>query len=83
MMVLWTEATIAIENNKPVTASSSQKCVLLNGAGEPVSGIYSFDGPISDCKPIVDNGRLIWYYTNNSTPVFCTLNIDDVRNQPR
>lgn len=82
MMVLWTEATIAIENNKPVTASSSQKCVLLNGAGEPVSGIYSFDGPISDCKPIVDNGRLIWYYTNNSAPVFCTLNINDVRNQP-
>lgn len=83
MMVLWTEATIAIENNKPVTASSSQKCVLLNGAGEPVSGIYSFDGPISDCKPIVDNGRLIWYYTNNSAPVFCTLNINDVRNQPK
>ena len=83
MMVLWTEATIAIENNKPVTASSSQKCVLLNGSGEPVSGIYSFDGPISDCKPIVDNGRLIWYYTNNSVPVFCTLNINDVRNQPK
>lgn len=83
MMVLWTEATIAIENNKPVTASSSQKCVLLNGAGEPVSGVYSFDGPISDCKPIVDNGRLIWYYTNNSAPVFCTLNINDVRNQPK
>ena len=83
MMVLWTEAAIAIENNKPVTVSSSQKCVLLNGAGEPVSGIYSFDGPISDCKPIVDNSRLIWYYTNNSAPVFCTLNINDVRNQPK
>ena len=83
MMLLWTESTIAVENNKPVTTSSSQKCVLLDGAGEPVSGIYSFEGPISDCKPIVDNGRLVWYYTNNSAPVFCTLNISDVRNQPK
>ncbi len=83
MMLLWTESTITIENNTPVTASTSQKCVLLNGAGEPVSGIYSFEGPISDCKPIVDNGKLIWYYTNNSTPKFCTLNISDVRKQPK
>lgn len=83
MMLLWTESTIAVENSKPVTTSSSQKCVLLNGAGEPISGIYSFDGPISDCKPIVNNGNLLWYYTNNTEPVFCTLNISDVRNQPK
>ncbi|MDE6607103.1 MAG: hypothetical protein K2K54_05015, partial [Lachnospiraceae bacterium] len=83
MMLLWTESTIAIENSKPVTASSSQKCVLLNGTGEPISGIYSFEGPISDCKPIVDNENLIWYYTNNSQPVFCTLKISDVRNQSK
>ena len=83
MMLLWTESTIAVENNKPVTTSTSQKCVLLNGTGEPISGIYSFEGPISDCKPIVNDGNLLWYYTNNNQPVFCTLRISDVRNQPK
>ena len=70
------------ENGKEQTVSSL-KSVLLNAAGEAVSGIYTFEGALSDCKPIVDNGKILWYYTNRSEPVFCTLNVDDVRKQPR
>ena len=81
-MLLWTETVSVIEENKPVK-SIVQKSILLNGNGEPISGIYSFDKPLSDCKPLVVNGNVTWYYTNKSEPVFCTLNPDDVRKQPK
>lgn len=82
MMLMWSEVRTTIEDNKP-KSTTIQQSILLNGSGEPISGIYSFEGPLSDCKPIVENGNLIWYYTNNSEPVFRTLNIDTVRKQPR
>ncbi len=81
-MLLWTETVTTIEENKPVK-SVVQKSILLNGNGEPISGIYSFDGPLSDCKPLVVNGNVVWYYTNKSAPVFYTLNPDEVRKVPR
>ncbi len=58
------------------------KCVMLNASGEPTTGIYSYAGFLSDCKPIADNGNVIWYYTNNSEPVFCSLKLEDIRQQP-
>ncbi len=81
-MLLWTETVSVIKENKPVQ-STVQKSILLNGNGEPISGIYSFDKPLSECKPLVVNGNLVWYYTNKSEPVFCTLNPNDVRKVPR
>ena len=82
-MLLWTETVSVIKENKPVK-SIVQKSILLNGNGEPISGIYRFDDmPLSECKPIVVNGNLVWYYTNKSEPVFCTLNPNDVRKVPR
>lgn len=82
MMLLWTQVTTVIENNAP-KRTTDVKCVLLNGDGEPVSGIYSFEGGLSDCKPILIDGKLVWYYTNKSAPKFCTLDPEDVRRQPR
>ncbi|MDE6364017.1 MAG: InlB B-repeat-containing protein, partial [Lachnospiraceae bacterium] len=81
-MLIWSETISVIEDNKPVR-STIQKSILLNGNGEPISGIYSFEGPLSDCKPIVVNGNILWYYTNKSAPVFYTLNPEDVRKVPR
>ena len=81
-MLLWTETVSVIKENKPVK-SIVQKSILLNGNGEPISGIYSFDKPLSECKPIVVNGNLVWYYTDKSEPKFCTLNPNDVRKVPR
>ena len=81
-MLLWTETVSVIKENKPVK-SIVQKSILLNGNGEPISGIYSFDEPLSECKPIVVDGNLVWYYTDKSEPKFCTLNPNDVRKVPR
>ena len=69
-MLMWMEGT-------------QVRCVLLNALGEPVTGIYGFDSALSDCKPIVIDKSVVWYYTNNSEPVFCTLKIEDVRNQTK
>lgn len=82
-MLMWTEVRTVIEENKPVQ-STTLKSVLLNADGEPASGIYTYaDGRLSDCKPILIDGSLVWYYTANSEPVFCTLNVEEVRKQPR
>lgn len=82
MILMWTEITAAVEDNK-VTKDTKIKSVLLNESGDPISGMYSFDGALSDCAPILINGNLVWYYTNGKAPIFCTLNPEDVRKVPR
>jgi len=89
MILMWSQTTTLVEDNKPVIengkikTTTSLKSVLLNGDGEPISGIYSFEGGLSDCEPILINGNLVWYYTYRSAPKFCILNPEDVRKQPR
>lgn len=89
MILMWSQTTTVVEDNKPVIengkikTTTSLKSMLLNGNGEPISGIYSFEGGLSDCEPILINGNLVWYYTYRSTPKFCILNPEDVRKQPR
>lgn len=31
------------------------------------------EGQLSDCQPILYNGKIVWYVTNNSAPIFYTL----------
>lgn len=65
--------------------------LLLNDNGEPVSNIQSFAGCLSDCKPVVSDGNIIWYSTGkiiwkvfvgnyyekeNTSPVFYTMPIE-------
>lgn len=38
-----------------------------------VSDIMHESGRLSDCQPILFNGKYIWYVTENSVPVFFTL----------
>ncbi|MBQ6539800.1 MAG: leucine-rich repeat protein, partial [Oscillospiraceae bacterium] len=49
--------------------------VYLNGSGAPVSEIYQADYPMSDCQPVVSDGKLIWYVTENSAPKFYSINL--------
>lgn len=89
MILMWSQTTTLVEDNKPVIengkikTTTSLKSILLNGDGEPISGIYSFEGGLSDCEPILIDGKLVWYYTSKSDPKFCILNPEDVRKQPR
>ena len=44
--------------------------VKINGAGEQVGSIYSMEGGLSDCKPILVNGNIVWYTWSDETITF-------------
>ena len=37
--------------------------VAVNGNGEPISDVATFKGTLSDCQPVVIDGKIIWYST--------------------
>ena len=46
------------------------KYCFLNGKGELEGEIITGKGALSDCVPVVEGNRIVWYVTNNSAPVF-------------
>ena len=44
--------------------------------GKILVNINSFKAYLSDCEPIVNSSELIWYATNNSSPVFYSINLN-------
>lgn len=47
--------------------------VYLDGNGNPTSSVLTMTGKLSDCVPISYNGLVVWYYTQNSVPIFCVI----------
>ncbi|WP_167956533.1 leucine-rich repeat protein [Anaerosporobacter faecicola] len=68
-MVLW-------EVTNTDTYQQEVNYVIVNGKGETVTKVGSMTGNLSDCQPIVYNDKVTWYFTNDSTPVFCTVPTD-------
>lgn len=63
LLVLWTEG-------------GTLKWIFLDGSGEQLTEIYSMDGgKLSDCVPVVQNGSVVWYVTENGIPVIYRLNL--------
>ncbi|MBQ8835148.1 MAG: cell wall-binding repeat-containing protein [Oscillospiraceae bacterium] len=48
----------------------------LDGQGQKTSEVASAEGKLSDCAPIVVDGKIVWYVTQNSAPVFYTLDLN-------
>ena len=57
------------------TENDVQKYCFLNGKGQPEGGIRTFEGQLSDCAPILVNGKAVWYVTDWSEPVFYQIDI--------
>ncbi len=53
--------------------SPTDKIVYAKYDDNGVQAMQIADGQLSDCQPIVFNGKVIWYVTNNSAPIFYTL----------
>ena len=66
--VLWMETA---------EGSSLLKWTFVDGTGNPVSQVYSGGAVLSDCQPIVNGGKLVWYVTSNSAPAFMTIDLQD------
>lgn len=50
--------------------------VFLDGAGNPTSSVYTQKGYLSDCKPTVSNGTVIWYATDGEKLTFYKVKKD-------
>ncbi len=59
---------VKINSNKYMVLWSRDDKVYyctVDGSGNTTSGIYSMDGSLSDCAPIVDGSNVVWYTWNN------------------
>lgn len=50
--------------------------VFLDGTGTPVSSVYTAEGYLSDCKPVVSGQNAIWYVTDGQKLTFYTISSD-------
>lgn len=66
-LLLWTTSEC---ENSSVAYSKMTKLhyVYLDGEGNTTSDIYTVDGQLSDCQPIVTDGEeVVWYVTGDSS----------------
>lgn len=56
-VVIW-------ENRNGYAESETVNWVFVNGSGQLTSQTYSMTGCLSDCQPILFNGKIVWYTTN-------------------
>ena len=72
-VLIWTEKQLS---NVGMEYSGEINYAVLDGEGRVIGNVKQGIGYISDCHPIVVNGRLIWYVYNSSKTVFFELNSD-------
>ena len=57
-------------------------CVKLNADGTVNGSIHTFEGSLSDCQPVIRNGRAVWYVYDKNNVTFNSLNLsnlDDIK----
>ena len=57
-------------------------CVKLNADGTVNGSIHTFEGSLSDCQPVIKNGRAVWYVCDKNNVTFNSLNLsnlDDIK----
>ncbi|MBQ8165620.1 MAG: hypothetical protein IJZ96_01135, partial [Lachnospiraceae bacterium] len=50
----------------------------IDGNGKQVGSIYSLTGDLSDCKPILASGKLMWYVRDEGETTFYSINTSDM-----
>lgn len=54
----------------------------LNADGTVNGSIHTFEGSLSDCQPVIKNGRAVWYVYDKNNVTFNSLNLsnlDDIK----
>ena len=67
--ILWNEMTL---NNKKYTPNGVFCYVKYDDEGN-LTTTQSVNGSLSDCQPIIYNGKITWYVTDNTKPTFYIL----------
>ena len=58
------------------TEGEQVRFCFINGQGELEGELFSGEGALSDCVPIMAGNSVLWYVTNYSEPVFYRLNLE-------
>ena len=67
--LLWSET---------VERTETLKYCFVDATGAQVgSTVYSASGMLSGCEPIVFDGKIMWYVTSNSAPLFFTIDLEN------
>ena len=69
-LLLWAQTDGYGESNGKISY------VFLDGNGDPVSSVYTRNGYLSDCQPIVSGDKAIWYVTDGSKMTICSIGAD-------
>lgn len=55
----------------------------IDGNGNTVGSVYSLEGDLSDCVPVLYNGKLVWYTWEDDTVTFYNINISSLSNNSK
>ena len=53
-------------------------CVKLNADGTVNGSIHTFEGSLSDCQPVIKNGRAVWFVYDKNNVTFNSLNLSNL-----
>ncbi len=83
LITLDSDRFLVIWNNQ---AGGNKLCdgtvsyVVIDGNGNKLSDIFTDDGKLSDCDPVLSNNKVYWYVTDKSTPAFYSIDINNPGN---
>ena len=72
---------VKINNNSFLllwTRDTKVSCVKLNADGTVNGSIHTFEGSLSDCQPVIKNGRAVWYVYDKNNVTFNSLNLSNL-----
>lgn len=77
-LVLWTNYYIPDKEGQIYYSDcENDTCYLfIDGEGNILTDVIKIDASMSDCQPILHNGNVVWYYTNDSAPMFIQIPAD-------
>ena len=56
---------------------------LVDASGSLLGEIYQMNGQLSDCRPIVKNGKVIWYTYDQENVAFYSISLDTMEGSVR
>ncbi|MCD7828652.1 MAG: dockerin type I domain-containing protein [Clostridiales bacterium] len=63
-----------------LTYTNSVSYVIIDENGNMLTDIYTSEGSLSDCQPIVSGNSVVWYVTDGTAPVFMSIDLDEPEN---
>ena len=77
-MISWEEASAEYGELDMIDNDTLSICklhyIFVDGSGEKISEEYIANASMSDCKPFVDNGKVIYYASNGNMVDFYAIN---------